>query len=101
MLEIGAGIGFISTLLSRQRRVSRVLAVEANPHLLDYMARLHALQPRAEGPPGERGADQRAGDRATFYLRRDFWMGSLIAGAEPLRRHRRGADDEPRWTAAR
>src|SRR5918992_88715 len=41
VLEIGAGTGFISTLLSRDRRVSRVVAVEANPHLLDYMARLH------------------------------------------------------------
>ena len=37
VLEIGAGIGFISTLLSRQRRVSRVVAVEANPFLIDYM----------------------------------------------------------------
>ena len=42
VLEIGAGIGYISTLLSRQRRVSSVLAVEANPHLIEYMARLHA-----------------------------------------------------------
>src|SRR6478609_6637784 len=41
VLEIGAGIGFISTLISRQRRVSRVVAVEANPYLLDYMVRLH------------------------------------------------------------
>ena len=42
VLEIGAGIGFISTLLSRERRVASVLAVEANPHLIDYMVRLHA-----------------------------------------------------------
>src|SRR5690349_11977328 len=41
VLEIGAGIGFISTLLSRQRRVSRIVAVEANPNLLDFMVRLH------------------------------------------------------------
>ena len=31
VLEIGAGIGFISTLLARQPRVARVIAVEANP----------------------------------------------------------------------
>ncbi|HET9067567.1 MAG TPA: FkbM family methyltransferase, partial [Amaricoccus sp.] len=40
VLEIGAGIGFISTLLSRQPRVARVVAVEANPNLIDYMARV-------------------------------------------------------------
>ena len=33
VLEIGAGIGFISTLLARERRVARVIAVEANPDL--------------------------------------------------------------------
>ena len=60
VLEIGAGIGFISTLLSRQRRVSRVIAVEANPHLIDYMTRLHALQQGSQGTPAERGPDQRA-----------------------------------------
>lgn len=84
VVEIGAGIGFISTLLSRQRRVASVLAVEANPNLITYMARLHrrnnvrkvrrlnAVLDNAETP----GA-------ATFYLRRDFWMGSLMASPNP------------------
>ncbi|PJN96832.1 FkbM family methyltransferase [Amaricoccus sp. HAR-UPW-R2A-40] len=84
VLEIGAGIGFISTLLARQEAVETVLAVEANPHLMGYMARLHAANGvrkvrrlnvvLSDGPePGS----------ATFYLRRDFWMGSLMAGPNP------------------
>jgi FkbM family methyltransferase len=83
VLEIGAGIGFISTLLARERRVSSVLAVEANPFLIEYMARLHTLNRVRKvrrvnavlrnGPAGS----------ATFYLRRDFWMGSLMPGPNP------------------
>lgn len=84
VLEIGAGIGFISTLLSRERRVSSVLAVEANPNLIDYMARLHdrnrvckvrRVNAVLSNEPGS-GTE-------TFYLRRDFWMGSLMAGPNP------------------
>lgn len=84
VLEIGAGIGFISTLLSREARVSSVLAVEANPYLLDYMALLH----RRNGATKVRRMNVVLGNaaqdgEATFYLRRDFWMGSLIREPNP------------------
>lgn len=84
VLEIGAGIGFISTLLARERRVASVLAVEANPHLIDYMARLHASNRvrKVRRLNAVLTCDMGAG-RATFYLRRDFWMGSLMAGPNP------------------
>jgi FkbM family methyltransferase len=77
VLEIGAGIGFISTLLSRQRRVSRVIAVEANPRLIDYMARLHALNRVRKVHRVNAVLTNEPKASATFYLRRDFWMGSL------------------------
>jgi FkbM family methyltransferase len=83
VLEIGAGIGFISTLLARQPRVARVVAVEANPRLLPYMARLHALnrvrKVRRVNAVLTNGPER----RATFYLRRDFWMGSLSPTPNP------------------
>jgi FkbM family methyltransferase len=83
VLEIGAGIGFISTLLSRQRRVARVIAVEANPHLMAYMTRLHALNRvrKVRRVNAVLTNEERAS--ATFYLRRDFWMGSLAAEPNP------------------
>ncbi len=78
VMEIGAGIGFISTLLSRERRVASVLAIEANPHLLGYMALLH----RRNNVKKVRRlnavlTNSVTETTATFYLRRDFWMGSL------------------------
>lgn len=83
VLEIGAGIGFISTLLSRQRRVARVIAVEANPQLMGYMERLHARNRVRKVRRLNTVLTNRAEPSATFYLRTDFWMGSLMAGPNP------------------
>lgn len=79
VLEIGAGIGFISTLLSRERRVASVLAVEANPHLLGYMEQLHRRnRARKVRRLNAVLTNSSIPSTATFYIRRDFWMGSLI-----------------------
>jgi FkbM family methyltransferase len=83
VLEIGAGIGFISTLLARQPGVSRVIAVEANPRLMDYMARLHDLNDVRRVSRLNAVLSNRPEPCATFYLRRDFWMGSLSPEPNP------------------
>lgn len=83
VLEIGAGIGFISTLLSRQRRVSSVLAVEANPHLIAYMERLHRRNNVRKVRRLNAVLTNEPVPTKTFYLRRDFWMGSLSEGPNP------------------
>jgi FkbM family methyltransferase len=77
VLEIGAGIGFISTLLARERRVARVIAVEANPGLLAYMTRLHGVNHVRKVRRLNAVLTNEPVASATFYLRRDFWMGSL------------------------
>ena len=83
VLEIGAGIGFISTLLSRQRRVSRIVAVEANPYLLDYMVRLHVRNRVRKVRRINAVLTNEPAPSATFYLRQDFWMGSLAPAPNP------------------
>jgi len=83
VLEIGAGIGFISTLVSRERRVGEVIAVEANPRLMDYMQRLHARNRVRKVRRLNTVLTNQPQESATFYLRADFWMGSLIAGPNP------------------
>ncbi len=84
VLEIGAGIGFISTLLSRERRVASVLAVEANPRLMDYMSRLHRANRVRKVRRLNTVLTNEAVPSMTFYLRHDFWMGSLMAGPNPF-----------------
>jgi FkbM family methyltransferase len=83
VLEIGAGIGFISTLLSRECRVSHVLAVEANPFLLDYMERLHARNQVHKVRRVNAVLTNDPVASATFYLRPEFWMGSLAPEPNP------------------
>lgn len=83
VLEIGAGIGFISTLLAREPKVQRVIAVEANPDLMPYMARLHALNRVDKVERLNVVLGNGLGPYMTFYQRRDFWMGSLAKGPEP------------------
>jgi FkbM family methyltransferase len=83
VLEIGAGIGFISTLLSRERRVASVLAVEANPRLMDYMTRLHRVNRVRKVRRLNAVLTNEPVASMTFYLRRDFWMGSLMAEPNP------------------
>ena len=83
VLEIGAGIGYISTLLARERRVARVIAVEANPHLLAYMARLHGVNRVRKVRRLNAVLTNEPVESVTFYLRRDFWTGSVAAAPNP------------------
>lgn len=83
VLEIGAGIGFISTLVARQPNVGNIFAVEANPALMAHMARLHAANGVKNVQRINAVLSNMPGDYATFYQRRDFWMGSLAPGPEP------------------
>ena len=83
VLEIGAGIGFISTLVSRQPNVAKIIAVEANPALMPYMARLHAENGVERVQRLNAVLSNSGAHAAIFYQRRDFWMGSLAEGPEP------------------
>jgi FkbM family methyltransferase len=84
VLEIGAGIGFISTLLSRQPEVEKVIAVEANPFLLGYMEQLHKANGVTKAERRNVVLTNSADAEMTFYIRHDFWMGSLSAGPNPF-----------------
>jgi len=83
VLEIGAGIGFISTLLARHDEVERVIAVEANPHLMPFMAEVHAANDVTKVERRNAVLTNSEETHATFYVRQDFWMGSLAAGPNP------------------
>ena len=85
VLEIGAGIGFISTLLDRNSSVDKVLAVEANPHLMGFMANVHQLNRVTKVERMNAVLTNEPIESKTFYLREDFWMGSLAEGPNPYR----------------
>ena len=82
VLEIGAGIGVISSIVSRLG-CERVVAVEANPHLIPFIRRVHALNRVRNAEVLNAVVMPEGSGTATFHLREDFWMSSLSAGPEP------------------
>ena len=78
VLELGAGIGFVSTILANRTSAAKIVAVEANPELIPFIRKVHRLN-GAERVTVMNGVAS-AGDAfgvANFYARRDFWMSSL------------------------
>jgi FkbM family methyltransferase len=79
VLELGAGLGFLSSYLRKFTGAGKIVCVEANPNLIPYINRVHAVNaidriellngvvlPRPDGAAS-----------IPFYCRRDFWASSL------------------------
>ncbi len=78
VLEIGAGIGYLSTIMARDAGVAAVRVYEANPLLLPVIAEVHRLN-RVADIDVRHGVLRSSGSGAssTFYVRGDFWGSSL------------------------
>lgn len=81
IIEVGSGIGFLSTVMSRDPHVAEVLCFEANPGLIDFCRDLHELNGvetvRVENAiltSDPLSREQR------FFLREEFWASSIHPG---------------------
>ncbi|SMO96847.1 FkbM family methyltransferase [Paracoccus laeviglucosivorans] len=82
VLELGAGIGVITTVMATAADVE-IWSFDANPHTIALAKRVAAANSVGNvsfghglitaGPPAE----------YTFYIRRDFWMSSMIKEQGP------------------
>lgn len=86
VLELGAGIGLISTVAALTEGVQSVTAVEANPELIPVIRETHRLN-------GVSRVDLRNGvvvpsnqKRTAFYLRADFWASSMEPDSRPYKK---------------
>lgn len=91
-LELGAGIGFMSTLMAKSCKARRVHAFEANPRLIPYIRRVHAENGIADKVEVTNALLGGRKGKATFYERAPFSASSLMAeppgGTSPvLREH--------------
>jgi len=84
VLELGAGIGLISTVAAQVDGVVAVTAIEANPALIPVIQETHRLN-------GVSNVDLRNGvvvasnrKKAPFYLRADFWASSMEPDSRPF-----------------
>lgn len=83
VLELGGGIGYMSTLLSVKRKLARIVTYEANPALIPYIAQVHAAN-------GVENADVRnallapePGAPLPFYVRKNFLGSSMDYDSDP------------------
>jgi FkbM family methyltransferase len=78
ILEIGGGIGFISTLCSKNPNTEAIRVFEANPQLLPFINEVHALNTVSNAEAVNavliNGTRPAALD---FYVRQHFWASSL------------------------
>lgn len=76
VLELGGGIGFMSTWIAKHRKIASVDVFEANPHLVPFIEQVHALN----GIKNAKVHNAILGDapgQAEFYIRKKLIASSL------------------------
>jgi len=80
VLELGGGIGFLSTICAKDPRVKKVITVEANKRLIPLIKKTHLINGvahktlviNAVAEPNPKK------DTIPFYIREDFWASSTL-----------------------
>lgn len=86
VMEVGAGIGFLSALCAKVTGGERIFAYEANPQLMEVIKQVHELNQVA--PTVSNVLLGEGEGKRTFWLEKDYWASSLIQGskdATPIR----------------
>jgi len=78
ILEIGAGIGYISALCRKNPKTNQITIFEANPQLIDFIKLVHKINDIANVEINH-GVLMNTyyNDYIDFYIRKDFWASSL------------------------
>lgn len=78
VLELGGGIGYISSLAWKTGKARRVIVVEANPETIPAIEATHRLNGvEATILHGIALPNSRTDSTASFYVRSNFWASSL------------------------
>ncbi len=87
VMELGAGIGFMSTVAARLCKVRAVTAFEANPALIPYIRAVHAANGVADRASVRNALlAPEAGAPVEFYIRKNL----LASSMEPMQGDRDG-----------
>lgn len=79
VIELGAGIGYMSTLVATKRQIKSVHAFEANPTLIPYIESVHQANGLTNAHVTHAILGKRAGS-TDFYVRKNLLSSSM----EPL-----------------
>ena len=76
VLELGGGLGYMSTFMAANRKVGKIHTYEANPALVPYIKQLHAENGVKNVTIHNALLGARKG-KASFYIRENFLASSL------------------------
>lgn len=78
VLEIGSGLGFISTIAARSPLTEDVLCYEADPRLIGFIKSVHELNGVKKVSVRNAALTTNLNEQSmTFYVRKDFWGSSF------------------------
>lgn len=79
ILEIGSGLGLMSTLAGKHESSVQVITVEANPQLIPYIQKVHEINgvQHVELISGILSNDTASGT-VPFYIKENFWGSTLV-----------------------
>ena len=77
VVELGGGIGYVSTLIAKKRDVAAVHSFEANPHLIAFHKQMHEANGVTSVTTHNAILAARKGKPQPFYVREDFTASSL------------------------
>lgn len=82
VLEIGSGLGFISTIAARDPKTEDVLCYEADPRLIPFIKSVHELNGIKKATVRNVALTTDLSQKElTFYVRKDFWGSSFSKAA--------------------
>ncbi|WP_116598705.1 FkbM family methyltransferase [Primorskyibacter marinus] len=83
VLELGAGIGYMSTLIATKKPVEHVHAFEANPGLIPYIRSVHEANNVTNVTVHHALLAPEDGEPADFFVRKNFLASSLDRESGP------------------
>lgn len=86
VLELGAGVGLLSTVAALVPGIESVTTIEANPDLIPLIRETHRLNGVAQVDLRNGVATAENGPDIDFYLRPDFWASSMEPDSRPFTR---------------
>lgn len=86
VLELGAGLGLLSTIAAQQPGVEAVTTVEANPALMPMIEETWRLNGAMNTRLLNGIVAKQAIGKTDFFIRRDFWASSMEAESRPFER---------------
>lgn len=83
VLELGAGVGVLSTVAAACDGVEDVVTIEANPEMIPLIRETHSLN-RSKNVTVLNGVvSSRTAEVSDFYLRENFWSSSMEPDSRP------------------